>query len=121
MLKRNQAGQFMFLTTFTIPKANRLPGIDTGKRWAVHELGHAFESRVNGQTSWGYVRNSLTTDVSNRNGFAGTFSGWQQSEDYQNSEIFADMFIGWVYGRWAINEFTGALTTDALLKRILWI
>lgn len=83
----------------------------------MHELGHAFEARVNGKIgTWGYVRSHLPDNVLNRDGFAGTFPGWQQSENDGRGEIFADMFVGWTYGQWETNPFTGALTNNAALK-----
>ena len=96
---------------------SQITDVDTADRWAVHELGHAFESRVNGSVgSWGYVRSQLPDNVLNRNGFAGAFNGWQQSRSDDRREIFADMFIGWAYGQWEISELTGSLTGDANRK-----
>ena len=34
-------------------------------------------------------------------GFAGTFAGWQQSDESTTGEEFADMFLGWNYNQWA--------------------
>jgi RHS repeat-associated protein len=96
---------------------SRIPGPNTSDRWAVHELGHAFESRVNGRIgTWGHVRSQLPDNTLNRNGFASGFPGWQQSRENTRGEIFADMFVGWSYGQWETNPFTGALTNDAALK-----
>lgn len=37
-------------------------------------------------------------------GFAGGFDQWQfgNSPGSENSEVFADMFIGWVYNQWEV-------------------
>lgn len=75
-------------------KISKIPLPNNSDQWAVHELGHAFESRVNGALGNEYVRNQLPADVLNRSGFAGPFPGWQQSENNGNGEIFADMYIG---------------------------
>ncbi len=87
-------------------------------RWATHELAHAFESRVNGQRDpyeWGYVRGQLPDDIVNREGFAGPRPGWQHSSSSDSGEIFADMFIGWVYGAWETNDL-GNMTTAGNAK-----
>lgn len=97
---------------------SRIPGENTGAKWAVHELGHGFEAKVNTILGTNHIRNNLPTNIANRDGFAGPFPGWQQSKCTIdcNGEIFADMFIGWAYGQWETNPFTGALTNDATLK-----
>lgn len=85
---------------------SKIPRQSTGARWAVHELGHAFESRINGKVgTWGYVRSQLPDNVLNRDGFAGGFPGWQQSRVISRGEIFADMFVGWSYGQWDTGEY----------------
>ena len=66
----------------------------------VHELGHSFESATN-PTGGKPPRNYLSTDMTeDRNGLAGPLWTWQQSEDITSGEIFADMFLGWVYDIW---------------------
>ncbi len=62
--------------------------------------------------------------VNNRNGFAGPEYSWQLSVDMAEGEIYADMFVGWVYGRWQTNP-DGSLTDPAELKsqfmtRTIW-
>jgi RHS repeat-associated protein len=90
------------------------------ERFIVHELGHTFESALEGTIGKKAGRLGLTSELWFRNvegveygGFAGKFGNWQwsQSEGPYNpetgedgrGEIFADMFIGWVYGRWGEN------------------
>jgi hypothetical protein len=34
-------------------------------------------------------------------GFAGGFGSWQYSHSNSSGEIFADMFLGWVYNSWS--------------------
>ena len=82
-------------------------------RLIVHELGHAFENAVadNGFTK---PRWSLPANVQNREGFYGPPLSWQLSIDMGNGEIFADMFIGWVYGKWGMRG--GRLTVPARKK-----
>lgn len=97
-------------------------------RFIVHELGHAFESRVNqfvgnnensirdGVTSAqadGLLpdRPDLADDDLRTFGFAGPLWGWQQSSSGASGEEFADMFVGWTYGRWESNP-DGTLTHD---------
>jgi RHS repeat-associated protein len=103
-----------------------IPGPNTSNRWAVHELAHGFESRVNGKMdTWGYVRSQLPDDVLNRNGFAGDFPGWQQSRQNTRGEIFADMFVGWAYGQWSNNQeqrVFASLKTDFMATNMpVWI
>ena len=104
---------------------SRIPGPNTSDRWAVHELGHAFENRVNGKIAWGHVRSQLPDNTNNRNGFAGDFPGWQQSEYDTRGEIFADMFIGWSYGQWsndAEQRVFAALKADFMATNMpVWI
>ena len=71
---------------------------------AVHEFGHAFSQRRGRQPdadlvdAWanGFPRRSQSGDLG---GFAGSYFGWQQTTRTKASEEFADMFVGWVYGR----------------------
>lgn len=84
-------------------------------RFLIHELGHSFERAVGDSIPSNAIIES-SDDINNRGGFAGDFPGWQQSTDDSAGEIFADMFIGWVYNQWEVDPFTGALTNDAELK-----
>jgi RHS repeat-associated protein len=82
----------------------------------IHELGHAFNVRLgrvpeNEIDSYSTIINGEKWEMVNRDetksGFFqgdileyGTFT-WVQSPQITATEIFADMFIGWVYNRWA--------------------
>lgn len=90
--------------------------------WVIRELGHSFESSVNGllQTD---VRDVLgsDTDIDRRPddgdgnyGFYGVRYGWQQSPEGTTGEEFADMYIGWVYGFWELRN--GALTDQGAAR-----
>jgi hypothetical protein len=87
-------------------------------QFSVHELGHAFENVLLDAIGQKLGRNSLPANLVNRpNGFfpSGRF---QQSKDLGRGEIFADMFIGWVYDRWQpINNLPDGLLTDAATAR----
>jgi len=84
-----------------------------GQRFVTHEMGHVFEnaySEVYQQytgTDKEYkpARNLVATNnnLNNRNGFAGVFLDWQWSNDSSSGEIFADMFVGWVFNSWALS------------------
>jgi hypothetical protein len=68
--------------------------------FSVHELGHAFENVILAAVGAKIGRNSLSATLVNRpNGFF-QIGRFQQSQDLGRGEIFADMFIGWVYDRW---------------------
>ena len=97
---------------------SKIPKEWAGARWAVHELGHGFEAKVNNVLGAYHVRNNLPENVANREGFAGDYPGWQQStcSINCNGEIFADMFVGWVYQQWKKNPGTGMLTDAAQAK-----
>lgn len=98
----------------------RIDSPNTGYRWATHELGHYFEARVNGIMGTYYARNTLGRDTTiprrgtdndvNSYGFAGTRYGWQQSPETTTGEEFADMFLGWNYNRWEMEEDGSGLT-----------
>lgn len=82
---------------------------------AIHELGHAFDALAGNQprnyvaTYTGTANSSLLfRDQGLTDGFfAGNFTG-QISKDLGSEEIFADMFLNWVYGKWG----AGDLGTD---------
>ena len=94
--------------------------------FSVHELGHAFENAVAAgiaaATGTGVKRgrNSLTRDLyDNRRGFSQK-RGFQQSKTFGSDqsgrgEIFADMFIGWVYQEW--ETIDGILTADGQARK----
>jgi hypothetical protein len=97
-------------------------------RFVVHETGHAFEKALREalprqrlgreyiDTEYLWSRNGQGTS-----GFAGGLWDWQWSrqdgplnlEDNTDGrgEIFADMFIGWVYNQWEMNS-TGSGWTE---------
>jgi hypothetical protein len=98
----------------------RFAGTFNGEQWAVHEMGHLFESRVNGILGRNQVRNTLRDHADFQTllsrgldndvtayGFAGPRFGWQQSGSDTPGEIIADMVIGWTYRQWA-NDDLGA-------------
>jgi hypothetical protein len=94
---------------------SKIPNPQNGYRWATHELGHGFESKINNVIPTKKdVRDLIPENTANRSGFAGPFNGWQQSDRETRGEIFADMFLGWTYDRW--EEEDGRLTDPAALK-----
>jgi len=75
-----------------------------GEQNTVHELFHGI-SQQGGQVASNnleaaWADNDLLTR--GRGGFAGGFP-WQQSGERTGSEVFADMGLGWTYGRWGSN------------------
>jgi hypothetical protein len=79
----------------------------------IHELGHAFNNRL-GKAPETAVQTAIANKVLPKKrpyGFyeAGTEGAliltWIQSPENTPSEIFADQFLGWVYGKWADNAF----------------
>lgn len=94
------------------------------KRFIVHEMAHAFEyalletlgARLGRDTLGKKDYKDLITPKMNNNpkngngiynGFAGGDSDWQwrlYEDRLVPSEIFADMYIGWVYDKWEEEE-----------------
>jgi len=80
-------------------------------RLIVHEIGHAFYNATGG-----YVEGS---SVGDRNGFFGPYYEWQFGHDSENdlgTEIFADMLVGWVYGKWELRPGTSVLSENGAAK-----
>jgi RHS repeat-associated protein len=100
---KNEAGEYDFSKSL-------ITSPSTGHRWAVHELGHGFEAKVNNVLGSNDIRDNLPAHLANRDGFAGPAYGWQQSECAIdcNGEIFADMFLGWTYGQWDTGDYVQA-------------
>ena len=84
-------------------------------RVIVHELGHAFNNAV-GKTAQ-IIPFELLRPISENNeivrwdpieayfGYAGDFNDWQFGvSGHRGSEEFADMFVGWVYGKWGTTD-----------------
>lgn len=103
-------------------------------RLAVHEMGHAFENVLYEDLGFKPPRNTLASIQSQNSsfpnrvnggegnfGFAGPAYGWQQSVDPSPEEEFADMFIGWVYNTWAMDELGTARLQFMALCMPQWI
>jgi RHS repeat-associated protein len=77
----------------------------------IHELGHAFNIRLGRVPEDALeVQNNLVTRPEGFYGIPRQFV-WVQSSIISESEIFADQFIGWVYGLWGSDEY-GPLRAD---------
>jgi RHS repeat-associated protein len=77
----------------------------------IHELGHAFNIRL-GRTPEDAL--NLEDDLLVRDsGFYGPARNitWQQSRRTSASEIYADQFLGWIYGLWG-SDYRGPLRAD---------
>jgi hypothetical protein len=68
---------------------------------AAHQLGHSFDWANDG---WGVrdIKDNLGARglLHRDSGFAGPLNKWQFSDRLSSGEIFADMFVGWIYGAW---------------------
>ncbi|MDD5368416.1 MAG: RHS repeat-associated core domain-containing protein [Anaerolineaceae bacterium] len=89
-------------------------------RLVIHELGHSFNAALTNavgdiKSAYNVLAATWISDSNfprrsdNPNGFAG--AGWAQSKEITVGEEFADMFIGWVYGKWGDN-LPGALRSS---------
>lgn len=82
----------------------------------IHEIGHMFENSIATTmpdgTLYKPARSSLPSRLTdNRNGM-GALWIYQQSDTISSGEIYADMFVGWVQGVWAL-DIDGKLTDSA--------
>jgi RHS repeat-associated protein len=88
-------------------------------RWAVHEMGHAFENRMYQIMNNRPARNAVPVELLVREpdygGFHSSYGNWQFNRDRKAGEIFADMFVGWVYNSWEVNPLGGP--TDLAILR----
>jgi hypothetical protein len=93
----------------------------------VHELGHAFNARRGGAPysalSAAIEGNSAFergNDLTKNYGFAGALNNrtWNQNPDNSVHEIFADMFLGWVFNAWESNSDIGALRANWMNSNI---
>jgi hypothetical protein len=89
---------------------DRFSAISNRPQFSVHELGHVFENVIADALGIRKGRDSLPPRfLVRRKAPATTDDGFfllrrfQQSQDKGRGEIFADMFIGWVYDRWRTN------------------
>jgi hypothetical protein len=80
----------------------------------VHEMGHVFDNILGFEPRKSITSSLLTgRGVDVNNGFYGTkVVGWQWRLSGSNGpeEIFADMFVGWVYNRWETEKRFDILT-----------
>jgi hypothetical protein len=93
--------------------------IISSPRWAVHEIGHAFENRMYQILNNRPARNAVSADLFIREpgfgGFHGRLGDWQFSKKLDPGEIFADMFLGWIYNSWELKPSGGP--TDLAISR----
>jgi hypothetical protein len=88
--------------------------------FSVHELGHAFENEIFDALGRKKGRESLPAKFLIRRKIDGVNDGFfqlgrfqQSNQNKTNGEIFADMFIGWVYDRWeTIDGLSDSPLTD---------
>jgi hypothetical protein len=97
----------------------------------IHELGHAFNARIGRAAQVAvrdksvYVEGQLWQLNSRPRGFYGNGSNtWQQNTtpypddpNTRSSEVFADMFVGWVYNRWAEDAY-GIARADFMIAHM---
>ncbi|GIK58710.1 MAG: hypothetical protein BroJett015_43730 [Chloroflexota bacterium] len=104
-------------------------------RFIVHELGHAFENALEAIVGYKPPRTLLAAVQANDSnfpnrfvtgqdppyGFAGNFPGWQQSQQADAYEEYADMYIGWTYNTWAANDAGRARASFMSNNMPLWV
>lgn len=64
-------------------------------RWIVHELGHAFSNGLEKEPERAVPDSLLSRSI-----FAGPLGVWQFSLAQTQGEVFADLFLGWVFDTW---------------------
>lgn len=75
------------------------------KRLVAHELAHTFDIVIGmalGKKPSATLSMSMTED---REGLYPPFGIWQQSREITPGEVFADMFIGYLWDRWDFANF----------------
>lgn len=88
-----------------------------------HELGHLFSQRrglrpyTDLKNEWAAQPGFPHRDETNREarGYAGLAFVWQQSRSLTQNEEFADMFLGWSFDKWEVDD-QGALTTAGRIR-----
>lgn len=98
---------------------------ESSYHWAVHELGHAFVHAVGiKSTEPSNPVKILQTAIDSDPflgrppdgqlwGFAGGFSDWQNSQVDTAAEVLADMYTGWVYNSWEVDDTAADGLADA--------
>ena len=84
-------------------------------RLVVHELGHAFNAATGSQPEFSltpdFLRDAAGDHIDESGvftyGFYGGWDNWQFGWDNTQSEVFADMFVGWVYDKWDLQHPQG--------------
>ncbi len=95
--------QFASLSSNPLRKVNNV----------IHELGHAFNSRIGGAGAIAVNAAITTKDLPEKRPYGFYEAGsdgdlimtWIQSPTNSGTEIFADQFLGWVRGKWADDAF----------------
>jgi RHS repeat-associated protein len=100
------------ITVYNLEGAPRY--IVTNSKVIAHELGHAIIYALGSKTTSGIRGNLLRPDYGNQSngyhGFAGPKDIWQfgglgkPGDPPAIYEIFADMFVGWVYDQWTLDD-----------------
>ncbi|GJQ33922.1 MAG: hypothetical protein HBSAPP04_27610 [Ignavibacteriaceae bacterium] len=92
----------------------------SARNHVVHEFGHAFASRY-GDSPEGPYRNIPSILIKSPRGFASSPMSanltWRQNPEKSASEVFADMFLGWVFDMWAADSF-GDMRDDFMTERM---
>jgi hypothetical protein len=121
--------------------------IATRPRFFIHEIGHSFEKAIYSKSGFwirsemqagtAYWDDSMYWRVPGNGGFYGSFLDWQFSRDagpYEvhnpdnpnddtdgRGEIFADMFIGWVYSKWEDSDLGDMRSNFMNYHMPIWI
>jgi RHS repeat-associated protein len=72
------------------------------EKWIIHEIGHVLDQIIDNQGEYA-ITNSPRRSELNKRGLESGFAqgmGMQQSSSTTDNEIFADMFLGWMYHTW---------------------
>jgi RHS repeat-associated protein len=93
-----------------------------------HELGHIFNQIMNWTPANGLpgaLYRAGENDHIDGNGgyfgFAGGFQSWQYGSANSGSEVFADMFLGWIYGKWESTHIGSDRRTYMTANMSIWL
>ncbi len=127
--QKDQCSGFGWVTdanTLYIRKVYTNP--EVAKRHIVHEFGHLLDQRYPLNPTFWDLRKSLAHEVpeyefpGRTEGFAGGLDDWQFNQADNSWEEFADMYVGWVYDRWATKaqERWGGNVRSSYMERYMF-
>jgi RHS repeat-associated protein len=109
-----------FYSKYLNAEGNEISTPPLTKSLVTHELGHAFNQRLNSAPYYALAdRPDLLVRPDGFHQEEVSYT-WQLSDSLDPSEIFADMFLGWVYSSWGSDRL-GPVRAEFMVKMDEWI